>query len=42
MMRKLLLLASLMLALGTIVSADMPAPPCDPNCGNKEAARLAG
>jgi hypothetical protein len=32
MMRKLLLLTGLMLALGTIVSADWPIPPCDPHC----------
>jgi hypothetical protein len=35
MLKRLLLLAGLMLALGTIVSADWPPPPCDPTCGQK-------
>jgi hypothetical protein len=39
MMKRLLLLAGLMLALGTIVSADMPAPDCDPHCGPTLSAR---
>lgn len=34
MTKRLLLMAGLMLALGTILSADLPIPPCDPNCGN--------
>jgi hypothetical protein len=34
MTKRLLLLAGLLLALGTIVSADAPLPPCDPDCGN--------
>jgi len=32
MKKSLLLLAGLMLALGTVVSADQPIPPCDPDC----------
>ena len=32
MIKKLFLLAGLLLALGTIVSAEMPIPPCDPKC----------
>ncbi len=39
MMRKLFLLAGLMLALGTIVSADIPLPPCDPHCKPASIAR---
>jgi hypothetical protein len=32
MTKRLLLLAGLLLALGTILSADYPLPPCDPDC----------
>lgn len=32
MKKRLFLLAGLLLALGTIVSADIPVPPCDPDC----------
>jgi hypothetical protein len=32
MIKKILLLASLALALTSIVSADYPPPPCDPKC----------
>jgi len=32
MKKRLLLLAGMMLALGTIVQADLPTPPCDPKC----------
>jgi hypothetical protein len=32
MIKKLFLLAGLLLAFGTIVSAEMPIPPCDPKC----------
>jgi hypothetical protein len=35
MIKKILLLASLALALASIVSADYPAPPCDPHCPPK-------
>jgi hypothetical protein len=41
MKKRLLLLAGLMLALGTIVSADAPLPPCDPDCGNKPPAAVS-
>ncbi len=34
MKKRLLLLAGLMLAFGTILSADYPLPPCDPDCPN--------
>jgi hypothetical protein len=30
--KKLFLLAGMLLALGTMVSADVPLPPCDPKC----------
>ena len=39
MTKKLLLLASLMLALASIVSADYPIPPCDPHCPNSPSAQ---
>lgn len=39
MKKRLLLLAGLLLALGTVVSADMPAPPCDPKCDEFALAR---
>jgi hypothetical protein len=32
MIKKLFLLAGMLLALGTMVSADVPLPPCDPKC----------
>jgi len=32
MVKKLLLIAGLLVAFGSIVSADMPIPPCDPHC----------
>jgi hypothetical protein len=38
MMKRLLLLAGMMLALGTVLSADMPLPLCDPDCGNTKIA----
>jgi hypothetical protein len=41
MKKRLLLLAGFMLALGTIVSADQPLPPCDPDCGTKPPAAVA-
>ena len=39
MTKRLLLLASLMLALGTVLSADYPTPPCDPHCPNQSTQR---
>jgi hypothetical protein len=39
MTKRLLLLAGLMLALGTILSADLPVPPCDPHCDDFVSAR---
>ena len=35
MIKKILLLAGLALALSSIISADIPLPPCDPYCGSK-------
>lgn len=32
MLKRLIVLAGLMLAVGSIISADVPAPPCDPKC----------
>jgi hypothetical protein len=40
MMKRLLLLAGLMLAVGSIISADSPPPPCDPKCGQKTPASV--
>ena len=39
MMKRLIVLAGLMLAIGTIVSADIPPPPCDPKCPKGVLAR---
>jgi hypothetical protein len=38
MMKRLLLLAGLLLALGSVVSADSPYPPCTPKCPRTTSA----
>lgn len=39
MIKRLLLLAGVMLAFVTAISADMPLPPCPPSCDILTAAR---
>lgn len=39
MTKRLLLVVGLMLALGAVVSAESPIPPCDPHCPPLQSGR---
>lgn len=39
MVKRLLILAGMLLAVGTIISAEVPLPPCDPHCPHLQQVR---